>query len=143
MSDYPNFVHYAEIDRLGHENNYGILSNEFDEIVIEEKIDGGNAQFRRFKDPSKGAHILFGTRNNHFVLHKDSGQKTQFGENARWVYDIVKDEDKLDRNILLHVLKKRANAFFLTSTLVYKSFSTFHLPFLVIENFPSTDEIFR
>ena len=40
---------YMSIDRLGHKNTIGVL-NEGDPIIIQEKIDGANASFRKVKD---------------------------------------------------------------------------------------------
>lgn len=78
---FPEFIKYAEIDRLGHDENYGIFSEPEDVIVIEEKIDGGNAQFRLWE-----GDVIFGTRNNHFRTGQvDSPQCKQFGVNAQWI----------------------------------------------------------
>lgn len=83
MSENPPLHKYAEIERLGHEENYGILSVPEDVVVIQEKIDGGNAQFRLWE-----REIIFGTRNNHFRIgDTGSPQTKQFGANASWVID--------------------------------------------------------
>jgi len=80
----PDFIKYTDIERLGHEETFGMLDDPEDVIVIEEKIDGGNAQFRLWD-----GELLFGTRNNHFKVGIESPQSKQFGTNARWVVDML------------------------------------------------------
>jgi hypothetical protein len=83
MSDLPTFHKYLDIERLGHEENYGLFSEPTDVIVIQEKIDGGNAQFRVWE-----GELLFGSRNNQFKLtDANSPQLKQFGKNANWLVD--------------------------------------------------------
>ena len=96
MSDFPPMVKYMDIARLGHEDNYGILDTQDDVVTITEKVDGGNGQFRLYMDEIKGPRFLFGTRNNHFTIDTHSPQQKQFGENAQYVADIVKDPTKLN-----------------------------------------------
>lgn len=79
----PGFVKYPDVERLGDDENYGLFTPG-DELVIEEKIDGGNAQFRLHE-----GQILFGTRNHHFQVAAEGEQKQQFDENASWVVSMM------------------------------------------------------
>ena len=52
------FIKYPKIYILGHDKNKSIFENPNDEIIVEEKIDGGN-----FRVMIKGVQIIFGSRN--------------------------------------------------------------------------------
>ena len=45
MEEKMEFEKYHKIKLLGNEDNEGILSNPDDELIIEEKMDGGNFGF--------------------------------------------------------------------------------------------------
>lgn len=84
--DNPTFHKYIDIDRLGSEENYGLLDVPEDVITITEKVDGGNGHFRLWD-----GQVIFGSRNNMFTLNVESAQKKQFGDNAQWVLEQLQD----------------------------------------------------
>lgn len=75
---------YQSIDRLGHKNTIGVL-NEGDYIVIQEKLDGANASFR--KDGNK---VLAFSRNN------ELNEENTLGGFYQWVQENIKAEDLVD-----------------------------------------------
>ena len=62
-----SFKKYPDIERLGHEDNQDILMFGDDNIVIEEKVDGGNGSFWIDKDEQ----IHFGSRNRDLTTDGD------------------------------------------------------------------------
>lgn len=72
---------YHSIDRLGHKNTIGVLK-EGDNIVIQEKLDGANASFRRDKDS-----VVAFSRNNQL------DEENNLGGFYQWVQDNINAED--------------------------------------------------
>jgi len=70
---------YCDIERLGHEENLNILDYPEDELVVEEKLDGGNGSF--FLDLDNSIHYC--SRNRDLTAEKDN-DKT-FIEQRRWL----------------------------------------------------------
>ena len=67
------FHKYGKVYRLGHEQNQGILE---DEVIIQEKIDGGNFRFYF----TKKGDLVFGSRTQQLTSNKgdDSNVNKQF-----------------------------------------------------------------
>ena len=63
---------FTDIVRLGHKNTIGVL-NEGDNIIIQEKIDGANASFRR-----DGENIRAYSRNHELDEQNNLGRFYQF-----------------------------------------------------------------
>lgn len=70
---------YIDIERLGHEENVEILNYDEDEIVVEEKLDGGNGSFFLADD----GIIHYCSRNRDLTAEKDN-DKT-FIEQRLWL----------------------------------------------------------
>lgn len=66
---------YSEIIRLGHKNTLGVLKEE-DKIVIQEKLDGANASFRRVGD-----ELVSFSRNNPLSEENTLGGFYEFVKN--------------------------------------------------------------
>lgn len=80
------FKKYRKVYRLGHEENKEILSRPNDEIVVQEKIDGGN--FRIYILEGK---VIFGSRTQE--LNEDNVNITSFKRCMDFVKDKLKDKD--------------------------------------------------
>jgi hypothetical protein len=74
------FIKYPKIERFGGDDNKDILARRDDPIYIQEKIDGGNAQFRIVALPSELIGVLYGSRTRY--LQKGQGQ---FTANIQWL----------------------------------------------------------
>lgn len=61
------FSKYIDIERIGHPDNLQLLQFPEDEIVVEEKVDGGNGCFWLEEDGS----LHFGSRNRDLTHEKD------------------------------------------------------------------------
>ncbi|MER2006535.1 MAG: RNA ligase family protein [Psychrobacillus sp.] len=72
---------YQDITRLGHKSTIGVL-NEGDHIIIQEKLDGANASFRR-----DGDIVRAYSRNN------ELNEQNNLGGFYQWVQENVKAED--------------------------------------------------
>jgi len=77
------FEKYHKIKRLGDQDNEGIFSEPQDQIVIEEKIDGGNFRFM-----INNGVIIFGSRTQQ--LTSNEGEELNVGKNFRQCLDFVK-----------------------------------------------------
>lgn len=66
---------YMSIDRLGHKSTIGVL-NEGDQIVVQEKLDGANASFRRI-----GNELFAFSRNNPLTQENTLGGFYEFVKN--------------------------------------------------------------
>lgn len=75
---------YQEITRLGHKTTLGVL-NEGDYIVIQEKLDGANASFRK-----DGFEVLAFSRNHQL------DEQNNLGGFYQWVQENIKAEDLVD-----------------------------------------------
>ncbi len=88
---------YPKIRELGDEENKDIFTSPDDEIIIQEKVDGGNIRFH-IKDDGT---IIFGSRNQQMT--SDEGEDTNVSNNfnncVRYVREILnKNMDKIDLN---------------------------------------------
>lgn len=85
-----NFPQYKKILRIGHEENKDIFSNPDDEIIVQEKIDGGNFRFTIINN-----NIIFGSRTQQ--LTSDEGEDTNvakgFARCIAYVREKLKDKD--------------------------------------------------
>lgn len=66
MGQQNGFKKYPSIDRIGHDDNNGILDGGY--IVVQEKMDGANFRFTWDED---GERIVFGSRNIEYWNEKD------------------------------------------------------------------------
>ena len=73
------WIKYCDVEYLGSPENDGIWSNSSDEIIIEEKIDGGNGSF--MLDP-EGQKILMFSRNQPL-------DPKMFVEQQKWMYNNI------------------------------------------------------
>jgi hypothetical protein len=78
---------YQEITRLGHKTTLGVL-NVGDHIVIQEKLDGANASFRR-----DGNIVRAYSRNN------ELSEENNLGGFYQWVQENIKAEDLVNTGI--------------------------------------------
>jgi len=79
------FHKYIKIKPVGYEENVGIFSDPEDEIVIEEKVDGGNFRFM-----VKDGNIIFGSRTQQ--LTSNEGEETNVSKNFRRCVNFIKDK---------------------------------------------------
>ena len=80
-----NFHKYTKIKILGDEENKDIFSNPEDEIVIQEKVDGGNFRFMIHK-----GNLIFGSRTQQ--LTSDEGEDTNVEKNFRRCVQYIRDK---------------------------------------------------
>ena len=90
-----NFEKYHKIKILGDEDNKDLLSNPEDEIIIEEKVDGGN--FRFMWDKEQG--WIMGSRS--LVLDKDNKNTDFFKRCIEHVKAVLKDK-KPKENLIFY-----------------------------------------
>jgi hypothetical protein len=95
MVSKTEFKKYPKIRSLGDDENRDIFKNRKDQIVIEEKIDGGCGCF--WFDNNK-QDILFGSRNRPLTGGLENGQ---FAENIKWIKEKM-DGAKLDPDFLYY-----------------------------------------
>ncbi len=85
-----NFPTYKKIHAIGHRENADIFADPSDEIIIQEKIDGGNFRFCIVNNK-----IIFGSRTQQ--LTNDEGEDTNvakgFTRCVQHVRDTLKDKD--------------------------------------------------
>ena len=86
-----SFSKYPKIYSLGDDENKDIFTYVDDEIIIEEKVDGGNGSFWLEKD---GLHL--GTRNRDLITDKDD--KT-FAKQRNYLLGILADKEISDQYI--------------------------------------------
>ncbi len=80
------FKKYDKIYAIGHENNSEIFRDKKDEIVIQEKVDGGNFRFYITKE----GYIIFGSRTQQ--LTSNEGEDTNVEKNFRRCVDYVREK---------------------------------------------------
>jgi ATP-dependent RNA circularization protein (DNA/RNA ligase family) len=80
-----NFITYHKIKRLGDEENKEIFTNPEDEIIIQEKIDGGNFRFALLN-----GKLIFGSRTQQ--LTNDEGEDTNLNKNFRRCVEFVRSK---------------------------------------------------
>ena len=86
------FVKYPKLLQLGESENKTVFDFPEDEVIIEEKVDGGNGRFRLHPD----GFIQFGTRNMELNSPTDPNQSDEaknYGAFIQYVKSIVKPED--------------------------------------------------
>lgn len=88
------FEKYRKIYVIGHDENKEIFANPEDEIVIEEKIDGGNFRFMI----SEGK-VIFGSHTQE--LKEDTANLKFFQMGIDWVRERIKDKDLTPYNNLI------------------------------------------
>lgn len=82
------FIKYCDVERFGSEENTEILDCEMDEIVVEEKVDGGNGCF--FKASDGSLHVC--SRNRDLTAQADG---KAFGLQQKWLHANI-DPSKLN-----------------------------------------------
>lgn len=84
------FHKYKKIYRLGHDENAEIFSDPEDEIVIQEKIDGGNFRFAILN-----GKVIIGSRTQQLTDDEgnDSNMNKMFIRCANYVREQIKDKD--------------------------------------------------
>lgn len=90
------FFKYPEIERLGHEDNRDILLFDEDNIIIEEKVDGGNGSF--WLDDDTGL-TYEGSRNRNLITDQD--EKT-FARQRIKLRELLKDK-KLNSDYIYYI----------------------------------------
>jgi len=80
-----NFKTYHKIKRLGDEENKEIFTNPEDEIIIQEKIDGGNFRFAILN-----GKLIFGSRTQQ--LTNDEGEDTNLNKNFKRCVEFVREK---------------------------------------------------
>jgi hypothetical protein len=89
------FHKYNKIKAIGHEENKDIFQNPEDEIIIEEKIDGGNFRFM-----IKDGKIILGSRTQEIDEKAEGKHLKNFRRCCEYVREILQDKD-------LKLLEKR------------------------------------
>jgi len=79
------FKKYSRIYRLGHDETTGIFDVAEDEIVIQEKIDGGNTRFL-----INNGKVIVGSRTQ--KLTSDEGEDTNMNKNFTRCVNFVRDQ---------------------------------------------------
>ncbi len=87
------FKKYDKIKAIGHEDNKEIFKDKNDEIVVQEKVDGGNLRFYITKD----SKIIFGSRTQQ--LTSNEGEDTNVEKNFRRCVDYVREKWEAVRDI--------------------------------------------
>lgn len=82
-----NMKKYQDITRLGHKTTIGVL-NEGDQIVIQEKLDGANASFRKVGNEVKA-----------FSRNHELNEENNLGGFYQFVQENIKAEDLLEDTI--------------------------------------------
>ena len=80
------FKKYGKIKAVGHDDNKELLLNLDDEVVIEEKMDGGNFRFY-----IKDSNIFFGSRTRD--LDNDNPNTKAFNRCIEFVKERLQDKD--------------------------------------------------
>lgn len=83
VSDCMNWK-YVDIERLGSPDNSTILDHEEDELIVEEKVDGGNGCFFLHEDGT--IHVC--SRNRDLTAEKD---EKSFKKSREWILANVKE----------------------------------------------------
>lgn len=78
------FIKYHKIKRLGDEENKDIFLNPDEDIIIEEKVDGGNLRIL-----IKDGKLIFGSRTQQ--LTSDEGEDIKVEKNFRRCVEFVRD----------------------------------------------------
>ncbi len=78
------FKKYDKIKVIGHADNQDIFKNKNDEIIIQEKIDGGNMRFHITKE----GNIIFGSRTQQLTSNK--GEDINVEKNFRRCIEFIR-----------------------------------------------------
>src|SRR3990167_2088395 len=74
------WIKYCDIEQLGTPENEAIFDNPEDEIIVEEKIDGGNTSF--LLDPTDSMKVLMFSRNQPLDVK-------MFIEQQKWLWNNI------------------------------------------------------
>ncbi len=80
------FCKYNKIFRLGYDENLEIFLDENADIIVQEKVDGGNAQFS-IQERNDQEEIWFGSRSRYLIDGLEDGQ---FKANIEWVKNRIR-----------------------------------------------------
>lgn len=95
------FEKYHKLKRLGDDENKDIFAYQEDEIIVEEKIDGGN-----FRVYIHNGNVVFGSRTQQLTEEnspeKELARAKNFRKCINFVWDKLKDKNLKEYNLILY-----------------------------------------